>query len=129
MTIARKPYRRPPPSRGRARGAEGLKALVQRLAREKRTVRLDGKARRVTTAEALVLVLVARAAKGDVRAYEMVQDLQAKLGNTVINGGYMLAPEALSNEEWIAREMEKNKHRKPPPMPDDMAELAADETE
>ncbi len=127
MSSSPGPYRRPLQSRGRAKGAEGLKPLMQRIARELRTVKLDGKEQRVTTAEALVLVLVARAAKGDVRAYEMVQDLRGKLANTVIDGAYLLVPETLSDEEWIAGEIERNKHREPPLMPDEMAEFAADE--
>jgi hypothetical protein len=112
----------PPRSRGRARGAKGRKAVVQRIAREKRWVKLDGKSRRVTTVEALLLALVARAAKGDAADWEMLLDLQGKLGDQTISGGYLLVPELISAEDWIAEQMEANKHRKPPLLPDEIAE-------
>ncbi|WP_158767378.1 hypothetical protein [Terricaulis silvestris] len=91
--------------------------------------KIDGKSQRVTTADALVLVLIARAAK-DVKAYEMLQDLRAKLGDTLLGGGgCVLTPEPLPDEEWIAREMEKNKSRERPVLPHELAEHDEAETQ
>ncbi len=111
----------PPRSRGRAEGAKGRMAMVQKIAREKRRVKLDGKWRRVTTVEAPVLALTARAASSD-HALEMLLKLQDQLGDNGISGGYLLAPEPQSPEEWIAEQIEANKHRQPPLLPHEFAE-------
>lgn len=112
-----------PRSRGRRRGAKGRKAMVQKIAHEKRIVKLDGKTTNVTVVEALVLVAIARASKGDLRAYETVLDLQDKFADQTVSGaGYLLVPEPISPEQWIAEQMEANQHRQRPLLPHELAQ-------
>jgi hypothetical protein len=116
-----------PRGRGRKPGAKGRKAMVRKIARERRVATIDGEKRRVTTAEALILVLVARASKGDTRSYELLLELQRQAGEPVKGCGYLVAPEDLAIEEWIAEQEELNKHRKAPLLPHELS--GQDETD
>ena len=119
-------YRKPPTrrrfkksgnSKGRPKGAKNRKTIVKAVANEMHSVLENGKRRRLSTLD-LVLLRLRNIALEDknVRAFEelhrLIKAYQPQETNDDV--GYLVVPAEMSQEEWVAEQMEKNKHRKRP---------------
>ncbi len=120
-------YRKPPMKRrfkksgnlkGRPKGAKNRKTIVKAVANEMHTLIEDGKRRRRSTLD-LVLLRLRNMALEDknVRAFEEFHRLAKAYQPQATNddAGCLVVPAEMTQEEWIARQEELNKHRKPPP--------------
>lgn len=76
----------------------------------------DGRRRRRSTLELMLLALRNRAAEGDVRAFRAFKKFLAKYEpqETHSRSGVLVVPAEMTQEEWIAEQQERNKHRKRP---------------
>jgi hypothetical protein len=90
---------------GRPRGAKGHKTIVQEVASEVQTLTEGGKRRRLSTIQLVFLALRNKALEGDARAFRAYQTVVERYGpkEPVSNGGYIVVPERLTMEEWIAK--------------------------
>ncbi len=120
-------YRKPPMkrrfkksgnSKGRPTGSKNRKTIVKAVANEMHSVLENGKHRRLSTLD-LVLLRLRNMALEDknVRAFEelhrLIKAYQPQETNDRV--GYLVVSAEMTQEEWVADQMEKNKHRKPPP--------------
>lgn len=91
---------------GRPKGAKNLKTIVQAVANEAHTVIENGKQRRLTTWELVILCLRQKALEGkDLRAFDEFRRLHKTYRPDISENecGYLVAPATLTPEEWIAR--------------------------
>lgn len=102
--------------RGRPKGAKGRRATAKRVLMEKH--RADpagtGKPKQYTAIELTLIILKQLAASGDQRAFKAFTDLEKKFGPLDMDGqkvGYLVVPEELTPEEWVA----KYSPKEPPP--------------
>ena len=101
---------------GRPKGANGRRATVKRVLMEKH--RADpagtGKPKQYPAIELVLILLKQLAASGDQRAFKAFTDLEKRFGPVDLDGktvGYLVVPEQLTPEEWIA----KYSPKEPPP--------------
>ena len=94
--------------RGRPKGAKGRKATAKRVLMEKH--RADptgtGKPKQYTAIELVLILLKQLAASGDQRAFKAFTNLEKQYGPSDTSDnkiGYLVVPEALTEEEWEAR--------------------------
>ncbi len=118
-------YRKPPTrrrfkksgnSKGRPKGSRNRKTIVKEVANEMHSVTENGKRRKLSTL-ALVLLSLRNMALGDknVRAFEEFHRLtKAHQPQATTDVGYLVVPAEMTQEEWMADQTEKNKHRKRP---------------
>ena len=120
-------YRNPPKERrfktsgnpkGRPKGSKNRKTIVRSVADEMHSVQENGKRRRLSTLELVLLRLRNLALQGDnVRAFDEIHRLakayQPQQEND--NVGYLVVPAPMTEEEYAAEQEERNKTRKPPP--------------
>ena len=104
-------------SKGRPKGSKNRKTIVKAVANEMHTVAENGKRRRRTTLDLVLLRLRNMAlAEGNDRAFEelhrLIKAYQPQETNDRV--GYLVVPAEMTREEWVAEQMEKNKHRKRP---------------
>lgn len=94
--------------RGRPRGAKGRKQIVGEIANEMHWVVEEGRRRRRSTLELILLQLRNLAAQGTLQAFRASDILLARYSPeaTDVHGGYLIVPEQLTLEEW-EREMVK----------------------
>src|SRR5438045_1707067 len=97
-------YKRPPKSsqfskgqsgnpKGRPRGAEGRRNILERVAYETHTVREGGRKRRLTTIEALLVTLRNMTMEGDPRAAKLYDEFYRKhLPDQEQKGGFLYIP-------------------------------------
>ena len=104
--------------KGRPKGAKNRKTIVKTVANEMHTVIDDGQRRQRSTLELVLLRLRIKAVQdGNVRAFDELH----RLGKTYVpqetsdDGGYVVVPAEMTQDEWIARAEAENKTRKPPP--------------
>ncbi len=103
-------------SKGRPKGSKNRKTIVKEIANEKHSVTENGKRRKLSTLE-LVLFSLRNMALGDknVRAFEEFHRLtKAHQPQATTDVGYLVVPAEMTQEEWMADQTEKNKHRKRP---------------
>ncbi len=104
--------------KGRPKGSKNRKTIVKAVANEMHTVLENGKRRRRSTLE-LVLLRLRNMVLEDknVRAFEELHRLtKAYQPQEAGDGlGCLVAPAEMTPEEWVAEQEELNKHRKPPP--------------
>ncbi len=104
-------------SKGRPKGAKNRKTIVKAVANEMHTVAENGKHRRRSTLDLVLLSLRNLALEGkNVRAFEEFHRLAKAYQPQATNddAGCLVVPAEMSQEEWVAEQMEKNKHRKRP---------------
>ena len=96
--------------RGRPRGSKNRKTIVREIMNEMHTVTEDGRRRRRSTLELMLLALRNRAAEGNVRAFRAFKKLLAKYEpqDTHSNLGYLVVPATLTPEEAIAEGEKSN---------------------
>ncbi len=105
-------------SKGRPKGSKNRKTIVKAVANETHTVPENGKRRRLSTLDLVLLRLRNMALEeGNDRAFEelhrLIKAYQPQETNN--DAGCLVVPAEMTQEEWVAEQMEKNKHRKPPP--------------
>ena len=94
---------------GRPKGAQGRKKIVRGVLLEKREIKTQGSAapQRRTVLEVILMVLREKAFRGDRRAIKTVQEFDAKYSTITEPAppgvGFLVVPEGLTKEEWIAR--------------------------
>ncbi len=120
-------YRKPPTrrrfkksgnSKGRPKGSKNRKTIVKAVANEMHSVLENGKHRRLSTLDLVLLRLRNMALEeGNDRAFEELHRLiKAYQPQATSDGaGCLVVPAEMTPEEWVARQEELNKHRKPPP--------------
>jgi hypothetical protein len=101
---------------GRPKGANGRRATVKRVLMEKH--RADpagtGKPKQYPAIELALILLKQLAASGDQRAFKAFTNLEKQFGPVDMDGkkvGYLVVPEQLTPEEWMA----KYSPKEPPP--------------
>jgi hypothetical protein len=105
-------------SKGRPKGSKNRKTIVKAVANEMHSLIENGKHRRRSTLD-LVLLRLRNMTLEDknVRAFEelhrLIKAYQPQETNDDV--GYLVVPAEMTQEEWVADQREKNKHRKPPP--------------
>ncbi len=103
--------------KGRPKGSKNRKTIVKAVANETHTVLENGKRRRRSTLDLVLLRLRNLALEeGNGRAFEelhrLIKAYQPQATNDRV--GYLVVPAEMMQEEWVAEQMEKNKHRKRP---------------
>ncbi len=103
--------------KGRPKGSKNRKTIVKAVANEMHTVIENGKRRRRSTLDLLLLRLRNMTLEeGNDRAFEelhrLIKAYQPQATNDRV--GYLVVPAEMTQEEWVADQMEKNKHRKRP---------------
>ena len=105
-------------SKGRPKGSKNRKTIVNAVANEIHSMTENGKHRRRSTLD-LVLLRLRNMVLEDknVRVFEefhrLIKTYQPQESHTKL--GCLVVPAEMTQEEWVADQMEKNKHRKPPP--------------
>lgn len=105
-------------SKGRPKGSKNRKTIVNAVANEMHSVTENGKHRRLSTLGLVLLRLRNMVLEdGNGRAFEELHRLiKAYQPQATHDGaGYLVVAAEMTQEEWVAEQMEKNKHRKPPP--------------
>ncbi|MEM7024096.1 MAG: DUF5681 domain-containing protein [Pseudomonadota bacterium] len=105
-------------TKGRPKGAKNRRSIVAKVANEMHCVIENGKRRRRSTLELIVLRLRNSAiVDGNVRAFDEHHRLGKTYGTQEVSdhAGVMIAPAEMTPEEWVAEQQEKNKTRQPPP--------------
>jgi hypothetical protein len=95
--------------RGRPRGSKNRKTIVKRIANEMHAVTEDGRRRRRSTLELMLLALRNRAAEGNFRAFRAFKKYLTKFEpqDTPSKLGFLVVPAGLTEEEFI-KEAEKS---------------------
>ncbi len=89
--------------RGRPRGSKNRKTIVREIANEMHAVTEDGRPRRRSTLELMLLALRNRMAEGNVRAFRAYMKYLVKYEpqDTHPNAGYLVVPAAMTVDEFI----------------------------
>ena len=89
--------------RGRPRASKNRKTIVREIANEMHPVTEDGRQRRRSTLELMLLALRNRAAEGNVRAFRAYMKYLAKYEpqDTHPNAGYLVVSATMTNDEFI----------------------------
>jgi hypothetical protein len=93
---------------GRPKGSISLSRITRKVALKKHSLRIEGKPRRLTTLELVILKLKGIAASGHPRAVSLISWLRAQIEPSdagQAQGGFLLAPAPVTPEEFMA-EME-----------------------
>lgn len=103
---------------GRPKGSRNRKTILREIAHEMHSVVEDGKPKRYSTLALVALklrntALVAKNTRAVTEFQRFVETYLPEARDS--NVGYLVVPTPLSAEDWIAREEELNKTRKPPP--------------
>jgi hypothetical protein len=92
---------------GRPKGSISISSLTRKVAQKKHRVSIEGKSRRVTTLDLLILKTQAMAASGQVAAARLMNWVRSETqpsDTEIAEGGFLLVPEAMTTEEFIAEE-------------------------
>jgi hypothetical protein len=96
---------------GRPKGSISLSGLTRKVALKRHSVRIEGKPRRLTTLELLVLKLNALAASGQPGAASLVNWLRSQIDPSDADpaqGKFALLPAPMTPEEFMAEEEMRN---------------------
>ena len=122
------PGRKPPPveyhylkgtsgnKKGRPKGSVDLKKLTRKVAQKKHAVRVDGKIVHKTLLQLVIETMVRKAATGASSMVALSAEIRAKVSPSQDGqeGRLLLAPAALSTEEWIAQAEARNANARDP---------------
>lgn len=97
--------------KGRPKGARGRKQIVEEIAGETHKFMEDGKHRKRTTLELVLLSLRNRSVGGNVRAFRAIHDLLQRYApqQPVKTGGFLIVREPLTPEEWAKEAYEQQR--------------------
>ena len=96
---------------GRPKGSTSLSRLTRKVALRKHSVPMEGKSRRISMLELLILKLNAMAASGHPGAATLINWLRAQTEPSEADveiGGFLLVPAPITTEEFIAKEEARN---------------------
>jgi hypothetical protein len=97
--------------KGRPQGSVSRKGLARKVAGTKYSAVIEGEPQRLTLLELVILKARAMALAGHAGAAAVMEDLWNIMGEPEPDKtAVLLAPEALTPEEWIARAEERNAH-------------------
>ena len=103
---------------GRPKGSKNRKTILREIAWQQYPVMQGGKMRKMPLLQIVVMKLAQKALEGTssqaVKEYERILE-KYDPEITHENAGYIVAPADMTPEEWMERELEANKTRKPPP--------------
>jgi len=89
--------------RGRPKGSKNVKTIVSNIAQEKHSIKEGEATIELTTVELLFRMLAVKAMNGDIRADKFIDRFLDRQSPPSGGGGYLLAPEMPSEEEWVDR--------------------------
>ena len=118
-------YRNPPKHRqfkasgnlrGRPRGTPNRKTVIEKIVNERHTINVDGKRRRRSSLELVLMLIRNTAMEGDRRAVRALDELMTRYGHAEVEyrGGYFIMPERDTVEEWtkkVAEHAEEGRRR------------------
>jgi Family of unknown function (DUF5681) len=102
-------------ARGRPQGAKGRKQIVREIAAETHEVVENGKKRRLSTLDLVLLSIRNCAATGDASAFRVYHELLQRYAPQEIKDGptgLVILSEDLTEEEWIQRAEEAREREK-----------------
>lgn len=96
--------------RGRPKGSVSLKRLTRKVALRKHTIKINGETIRDTLLNLVINRLVRDAANGNPSMVKLKREIRAKLlpQEPENQGGLLVVPRTLSNEEWSAQAAKHN---------------------
>lgn len=109
---------------GRPKGAIGEKAIVQRIASELHKIQQNGQSIEVNTIELLLISMRNVAMGGHLQAAKWLSDYRAKITPDPDNGGYLVVPEVMPEQQYIETEMFLNRFRTNPELREDPIRVA-----
>lgn len=95
---------------GRPKGSNELTRITRKVALKKHSVNIEGKRRRITTLDLLILKAKAMAASGHPGAFGLINWLRSQTGpsDAEAEGGFLLVPATVTPEEFMAEEEVRN---------------------
>ena len=103
---------------GRPKGSKNRRTILREIAWQQYPVTQGGKKRKMSLLLIVVMKLAQKALDGTssqaTKEYERILEKYVP-EPTHENAGVIVAPAKISTEDWIKREKEENKTRKPPP--------------
>lgn len=99
--------------KGRPKGAVSIERLTRKFALKTQPVAISGKTQSMSRLEIAILKLKAVAATGHPAAAVLIDQLRGLTATEQPEnkGPVLLSPEALTEDEWIKREEEANRHK------------------
>ena len=86
--------------KGRPRGALGIKTIVRKIARERHTVRVGIKTKRISTRDLLIDILIELTTRGNLRAVRLRDNLRPAEKNGEGTRSILLISERPSEDVW-----------------------------
>jgi hypothetical protein len=99
---------------GRTKGSLNRKTIARMIAEEVHKIGIEGLRQELTTAELLLHIINAKAASGDLSASRWLDELENRFTPESDAGGFLVAPEVLSVDEWIDEQERMNLTRTDP---------------
>ncbi len=101
---------------GRPRGSKNYKTIVNEVALEVHKVTEQGRSRKRTTLDLVILAVRNLALEGKPAAYQYFRELHEKYSGdrSVSSGGFLVAPAEISQDEWIKQTEEANRTKSRP---------------
>lgn len=98
---------------GRPRGAKNTRTIVHTIAHERHLVKEEGQTKSYTTAELLLITLLRKTMKGDVRASRILDKYRAayQLEQGETPGGFLVVREPMTEDEWMLHVKASNARR------------------
>jgi len=95
--------------RGRPRGTSNKAKIARTIANEMQSVTIDGRRRKMRNIELVLLALERAAIQKNLTAFRFLEQLSAKYGvNKKRKVGFLILPEEMTREEWVAKYGMKN---------------------
>ncbi|MBR0868011.1 DUF5681 domain-containing protein [Bradyrhizobium sp. YCK136] len=104
---------------GRPKGAIGEKAIVQKIAGERHRIQQSGRDVELNTIELLLLSMRNLAMSGHLQAAKWLGEYRERQLPQDKNVGFLLVPEAMPDEQYIAQQMFLNRFRTNPELKED----------
>jgi hypothetical protein len=101
---------------GRTKGSLNRKTIARMIAEEVHKIGIERQ--ELTTTELLLHIINAKAASGDLGASRWLDELENRFATESDTGGFLVAPEVLSADEWIAEQERLNLTRTDPRLKD-----------
>ena len=87
--------------RGRPKGSQNFSTMANRVSNSRQKVLIDGKTRRKSTIELIILAIRLKASQGDIRAFDLMGEIVQTFDVVAVgNRGVLICQEKLTAEEW-----------------------------
>lgn len=103
---------------GRTKGSQNRKTIAKMIAEEIHEIAIDRQRVRLTTAQLLLHLVNAEATAGGLSASRWLDELEDRFTAGPDAGGFLVVPEILSIDEWIAEQERLNLTRTDPRLKD-----------